>query len=157
MDAVGLTVLLKEVQADSAVIQNAAQEAASHLTENSRGRLKACAFEMARLYNTFEKILERICIAFENHFKKWGDYHERLLERLALALPGIRPVFIPKEFLSSLGELKGFSHVVRHAYNLELREDRLKELVTLADQLAAQLPRWAEDFGKQVRAEQSWK
>ena len=156
MDAVGLTVLLKEIEADCAVIRNAAQEAGLHLTETSRGRLKACAFEMARLYNTFEKTLERICSGFENHFDKKGDYHERLLERLALTLPGIRPAFIPKEFLSELGELKGFRHVVRHAYNLELREHRLKELVTLAGELAAQLPRWTEDFGKQVRAEQGW-
>ena len=156
MDAVGLTVLLKEIEADCAVIQNAARKAALRLTETTDGRLEACAFELARLYNIFEKILERLCTEFENHFEKKGDYHERLLQRLALELPGIRPAFVPKEFVSSVRELKGFRHFVRHAYDIEFQEDRLKTLVDLARQLAARLPAWTEEFDRQVRAEQGW-
>lgn len=156
MDLVGLTVLLKEIEADCAVIQSASRKAALRLTETTDGRLEACAFELARLYNIFEKILERVCTGFENHFEKKGDYHERLLQRLALELPGIRPAFIPKEFVHSVRELKGFRHFVRHAYDIEFREDRLRELAALAAQLAVHLPAWSEDFGKRVRAEQGW-
>src|SRR5665213_238674 len=97
MDAVGLTVLLKELEADCTVIRGAAQKAQLRLSESAEGRLEAGAYELARLYNTLEKMLERICHGFENHFDKQGDHHERLIQRLTLTLPGIRPAFIPKD------------------------------------------------------------
>jgi hypothetical protein len=156
MDAIELTVLLKEMEADCAVIQDAAHKAQVRLSESTDGRLEACAYELARLYNIVEKILERICHGFENHFEKQGDYHERLIQRLALDLPGIRPAFIPRDAVRAVRELKGFRHVVRHAYDLEFREERMKELAALAEQLAAQLPVWAADFVERVKAEQGW-
>jgi hypothetical protein len=156
VDAIGLTVLLMEIEADCAVIQEAAHKAQVRLGESTDGRLEACAYELARLYNILEKILERICHAFENHFDKQGDYHERLIRRLSLSLPGIRPAFIPKDSVRAVRELKGFRHVVRHAYDLEFREERLKELAALATQLAVQLPVWSVDFGERIRDEQGW-
>jgi hypothetical protein len=156
MDAIGLTVLLKEIEADCAVIQDAARKAQVRLSESTDGHLEACAYELARLYNILEKILERICHGFENHFDKQGDYHERLIQRLGLALPGIRPSFIPKDEVRAVRELKGFRHVVRHAYDLEFREERMKDLAALAERLAAQLPVWSADFGQRVKAEQGW-
>jgi hypothetical protein len=111
---------------------------------------------MARLYNVIERMLERICEAFENQFEKRGDYHERLLQRLGLDLEGIRPAFIPKGRLSDLRELKGFRYLMRHAYDLALRADRMAELARIAEQLAAELPAWCADFGNKVRAEQGW-
>jgi hypothetical protein len=157
MDAVGLTVLLKEIEADCAVVRDAAHKAQMRLGEDSHGRLEACAYELSRLYNVFEKILERICRDFENHFDKRGDCHERLIQRLALSLPGIRPSFIPQSHVRNVRELKGFRHVVRHAYDLEFREDRVKELVALAGDLADQLPAWSADFAERTRTEQGWK
>ena len=60
MDAVGLTILLKEIEADCMVIQDAARKARLRLGEETDGRLEACAYELTRLYNVFERILERI-------------------------------------------------------------------------------------------------
>jgi hypothetical protein len=157
MDSVGLTVLIKEIEADCAVIQDAAHKAQARLHDGADGRLEACAYELARLYNVLEKILERICSGFENHFDKRGDYHERLIQRLALTLPGIRPAFIPQDGVRVVRELKGFRHVVRHAYDLEFREDRVKELAELAVELAAQIPIWLRQFAEQTRTEQGWK
>lgn len=157
MDRVGLTILLKEIEADCLVIHDAASKAEARLNDVGEGRLEACAYELARLYNVLEKILERICHAFENHFDKRGDYHERLIQRLSLTLPGIRPALIPKEDMSTVRELKGFRHVVRHAYDLTFREPRLQELVALATQLALQIPDWCVTFGERVRLEQGWK
>ena len=103
-----------------------------------------------------EKMLERICDAFENQLQKRGDYHERLIQRLTLKLDGIRPEFIPNHRASDIRELKGFRHVMRHAYDLTLREDRLTELAQIAERLALELPVWCKDFGERVRKEQGW-
>jgi hypothetical protein len=157
MDAIGLAVLLREIEADCVVIRDAAHKAHLRLGDRSDGHLEACAYELARLYNVLEKILERICTEFENHFDKRGDYHERLIQRLALTLPGIRPAFIPLDGVPVVRELKGFRHIVRHAYDLEFRQDRVTELVALAAKLANELPGWCADFASRTRAEQGWK
>ena len=156
MDAAGLTILLKELEADCGIAADAARKATERNAQESPGHLEACAYELARFYNTFERMLERICQEFENHFDKRGDYHERLLQRLNLSLEGIRPAFIPSEQLSDLRELKGFRHLMRHAYDLKLRANRLAELSGLAERLAIELPRWCAEFGAKVRAEQGW-
>lgn len=156
MDDTGLTILTSELAADVEVAREAAERATQRLRESSSGHLEAAAYEPTRLYNILERMFERICTAFENHFEKRGDYHERLLQRLALALPGIRPAFIPATHLPALRELKGFRYVVRHAYDLTLRPDRLTELAAMAEQVTAQLPAWCAGFTRQVRQEQGW-
>lgn len=156
MDAAGLSILLKEMEVDCAVARDAADNAAQRVSEETPGHLEACAYELARFYNSVERMLERICEEFENHFEKRGDYHEKLLQRLSLRLDGIRPAFIPANELAELRELKGFRHVMRHAYDLTLRENRLSELARIAARLARQLPPWCEEFGNQVRLEQGW-
>lgn len=156
MDALGLTVLLRELESDCAVVRDAARKAASRLQERTPGHAEACAYELARLYNTIEKMFERICEEFENHFEKRGDYHEKLVHRLTLDLPGIRPAFIPAGSAPAVRELKGFRHVIRHAYDLQLKVGRLNELAELAGKLAADLPEWCDIFERKVRAEQGW-
>lgn len=156
MDAAGLTILLIELQADCAVVADAARKATLRLPETTPGHLEACAYELTRLYNVIEKMFERVCEDFENHFEKRGEYHEKLIQRLSLNLEGIRPAFIPQSQLQNVRELKGFRHVTRHAYDLVLKADRLAELVHIADQVAVALPVWCAEFGKSVRAQQGW-
>jgi HepT-like protein len=156
MDSAGLTILLRELAADCEVARDAAQKAGQRVVLDSPGHLEACAYELARFFNVLENMLERVCEAFENHFEKRGDYHEKLVQRLRLDLQGIRPAFIPQNRVADVRELKGLRHVTRHAYDLTLRADRLAELARLAEQLAADLPQWCADFGSKVRAEQGW-
>jgi hypothetical protein len=103
------------------------------------------------MYNVLEKSFERLCEAFENHFEKAGDYHERLLERMALDLPGIRPRFLPSEFRAPVRELKSFRHFFRHAYDPILRSDRLEELVGGAAGVSAAFPTWVSSFCDTIR------
>ena len=84
------------------------------------------------------------------------SYHERLLHRLALDLPGLRPAFLPSESLPALTELRRFRHLVRHAYDLTLRADRLGELIGTATRMSAALPAWCDTIAAAVRREQGW-
>jgi len=156
MDAGGLIILLKEMAADCAVARDAAQKAAQRLQQESPGHLEACAYELSRFYNVVERMFERICEEFENHFEKRGDFHEKLIQRLALDLEGIRPAFIPQNRMADVRELKGFRHIMRHAYDLTLRADRLAELSRTAERLAEEFPAWCANFEKRVRGEQGW-
>lgn len=85
--------------------------------------------------------------------------HEKLLQRLALDLPGLRPAFLPAPALpelSELSELRRFRHLVRHAYDLTLRAERLGQLVDAAKQTSVALPGWCDRFADAVRREQGW-
>jgi hypothetical protein len=156
MDSTGLAILVKELSADAAVAADAAEKAVQRLAEKSGGRLEACAYELARFYNVLERMFERLCEEFENHFEKRGDFHEKLVQRVGLDLEGIRPAFVPKERLVQVRELKGFRHLMRHAYDLVLREDRLTELARTAQSMGGELPGWCSEFERRVRAEQGW-
>jgi hypothetical protein len=156
MDAPGLTILLAELQADCLVVADAAAKAGLRVQQQTPGHLEACAFELARLYNVIERMFERICDDFENHFEKHVAYHERLIQRLSLSLEGIRPSFIPASQLENIRELKGFRYVTRHAYDLVLKAERLAELAQIAEGVAAALPQWCSEFGQTVKAQQGW-
>ena len=111
MDAPGPTILLAELQADCAVVTDAANKAGLRIRESTPGHLEACAYELARLYNVLERMFERICEDFENHFEKQGADHEKLVQRLSLNLEGLRPPFIPASGLQNIRDLKGFRQV----------------------------------------------
>lgn len=146
MDLIAKEILRTELLADGAVVAAAVRHAAEHLEQSVPGHLEACAFELHRGYNVIERSMERICEACENHFEKRGDYHERLLERLALDLPGMRPAFLPAGCRERLREWKGFRHVVRHAYDITFDPERLARLVCLAQGISAEFPGWVNSF-----------
>lgn len=156
MDAVGLEILERELAADRRVLMDAAGKASDRIGETHPGHLEACAYELARFYTVFERMLESICEAFENHFEREGDWHEKILTRLSLDLPGLRPALIPESAVGNLRELKRFRHLVRHAYDLILRQDRLLELAQLAAETGSALQAWHADFLAAVRREQNW-
>lgn len=155
MDAVGLEILERELAADRRVLADAAGKAADRIDETHPGHLEACAYELARFYTVLERMLENICEAFENHFERDGDWHEKLLTRLSLDLPGLRPPLLPDGAVANLRELKRFRHLIRHAYDLTLRENRLRELVQFAVEADGALPAWCTDFLGAVRREQN--
>jgi hypothetical protein len=90
MDRIGLAILEQELKADAVVMAEAARLAGERLADEHAGHLSACGYELNRMYNVLGKSFERLCEAFENHFEKASDYHERLLERMSLDLPGVR-------------------------------------------------------------------
>jgi hypothetical protein len=156
LDAVGLGILERELAADRRVLADAAGRAAQRIEDTYDGRLEACAYELARFYTVFERMLQSLCEAFENHFEHDGDWHERLLTRLSLDLPGLRPAFLPQAAVEKLRELKRFRHLIRHAYDLTLREDRLHELTRFATEVEGEVRAWCADFLAAVRREQNW-
>ncbi|MEZ6131804.1 MAG: hypothetical protein R3C59_24355 [Planctomycetaceae bacterium] len=146
MDRIAAEILKQELLADADVLCLAVTAARQRIEEDFPGSLPACGYELNRTYNILEKGFERICEAFENHFEKRGAFHEKLIERMRLDLPGIRPAFLPADQVHAVRELKGFRHVFRHAYDLTLLPDRLIQLVQQAEQVADGYTRWIESF-----------
>lgn len=150
MDTVMLHILCRELEEDHKVLLDASAKAAERLVARHPGHLEAAAFELNRAYNVLEKAFERVCGAFENHFEKRGDYHEQLISRISLEIPGFRPAFLPPKSRPDVRELKNFRHIFRHAYDLELRADRVSELAGIVLKLTASFRTWIEEFEANV-------
>ncbi len=151
MDPVKLQILedawLKDVQ----VMEASAARMEDRLKEGSVAGWAAAGFEICQVYNVLEKAFERLCETFENNFDKSGSYHGRLIERMELEIRGIRPAFLAGEAGRSVRELKGFRHLCRHAYDLELEPERLKEIARNARYCVARFRLWCIKFLERVR------
>src|SRR5688572_19450833 len=117
MDELAVAVLKAEVAEDCRVLAETTALARSRLGSGSDPELEACAFQLARLYNVIELLALRVAKAFENNIDDEQAWHMELIRRLSIEIPGVRPPLFSAEFVSDLQELRGFRHVVRHAYD----------------------------------------
>lgn len=150
MDPVALQILADGWRRDAETLHACVLLLRERLADPSPGKWSAAGYELNRGYNVLKKSFERLCETFENHFEKTGNYHDKLIERVTLEITGIRPALLPAEAIRPVRELKGFRHLFRHAYDLELDPDRLLKIADHAEFCAAGFPRWCETFLQKV-------
>jgi len=145
-----------EMREDARTAIDAAALAAQRHAVGSDAGFEAAAYQIARFYNINEQMGIRVAKAFENRFEKDHGWHYELLRRLSIEVPGIRPAFYPQDILPLLHDLRGFRHIVNHAYDLRLSPGRLIEVLKNAGQVADLLPGIVADFVARVAREQGW-
>jgi hypothetical protein len=153
MDRIALQVLEDGWVQDGKTTRRAAALLESRLAEPTDGRWAATAFEINRIYNFLQKAFERLCETFENHLVKTGRYHDTLIERVTLDLKGIRPAFLPPEAVRDVRELKGFRHLFRHAYDLDLDPVRVTAAADNAARCVRSFDGWCAAFLATVRSQ----
>jgi len=151
MDRIALQILEDGWEQDGRAMRRAVGILKDRLAESTDGRWAAAAFEINRIYNILEKAFERLCESFENHLEKTGRYHDTLIERVNLELKGIRPAFLPADAVREVRELKGFRHLFRHAYDLDLDPVRVMAAAENAAHCADGFDGWCRSFLKTVR------
>lgn len=151
MDRIALQILEDGWEQDGRVMRRAVGLLEERLAESTDGRWAAAAFEINRIYNILEKAFERLCESFENHLEKTGRYHDTLIERMTLDLKGIRPAFLPLDAVRDVRELKGFGHLFRHAYDLDLDPIRVTAAAENASRCVAGFDGWCRSFLAEVR------
>lgn len=86
------------------------------------------AYQLHNLYSAYEDMFKEISATFENNIDRSSGFHKYLLTRMKLSIQGIRPNVISNENYEILGELLGFRHVFRHAYNYNLSPQKINLL-----------------------------
>ena len=132
MDRLGLTVLRREVAADCKVASDAFRQAKQRLEGAEIRDLEAGAFQLVRCYNALEQAALRVAKAFENNIDDDAGWHAEVMRRLTLDLSEIRPAVFLESDLMNLRELRGFRHIIVHAYDLILDRNRLQALLVHA-------------------------
>jgi len=140
MDRLGLVTLRAEAEDDLRVAAEAAALAGDRLGQASASGHESCAFQLVRFFNIIEMMGLRIARAFENHLADERGGHAELIHRLSIAVPGVRPALYQPAVLSALKDLRGFRHVITHAYDLQLDVERMAIVLRHAQQAASQLP-----------------
>ena len=93
-----------------------------NLNNLSPAELDSLGYSLHNIYNALENCFEQISLSFENHVRDRTRWHRELLEKMFLEIKILRPAVLPEQLRSLLGELLGFRHLFRHAYELKIDE-----------------------------------
>lgn len=109
----------------------------------SEAELARAALALHHAYSAVEALLDRVSRTIEGSLPEGPDWHQALLDSMALEIDGIRPRVLADESLRLLRRLLAFRHFLRHAYAVPL--DR-EQLARLHDDALALAPRLADDL-----------
>lgn len=127
-----LVLLLAEVRADRAAFAQHCAVVVGALPESGDDAdLALLALSLHHAYTAVESILERIQRTLLGDVPGGPDSHRRAVDDAMLELPGVRPPLLTPASASALHDLRGFRHVVRHAYAAEYDRAKLRALVEL--------------------------
>jgi len=80
-------------------------------------------------YTGAEKIFELVAVSLDGGLPEGPRWHRRLLDAMALDLPGLRPPAISPATLLELEEYLRFRHLFRNVYGFELDWPRVRPLL----------------------------
>ena len=156
MDRLGLITLQAEMREDLRYAIEASRLASERLQLDNEVGLESSAFQLVRFFNVIEQMGQRVVKSFENHIEDRQSWHAELIRRLSIRVPGVRPALYPAEMLPALQSLRGFRHVVTHAYDLSLDRDQQTLVVRQAEMVTRLLPQRVEVFIAEIAQEQGW-
>lgn len=139
MDDVALATLRREMVEDCEAAMAASDAAAMVFSETGLGRLAGCAHYISRFFNVVEQMGLRVAKAFENNIDEDKGWPTELVRRMSLDIPGIRPALFTKRTEALLQHLRGFRHIVAHAYNIEFDPRQMELQLDYAREVAKEL------------------
>lgn len=104
-------------------------------TPGDRLHLYAGGTVLHAFYNELEKTFALIAVSLDGFEPRGDDWHARLADMMFIEVPSLRPAVLPLALRSATRELRGFRHLFRHLYVLDLDSARVCELLTKAPAL----------------------
>jgi hypothetical protein len=101
--------------------------------------LDSVALNLHGLYSGRERIFVMIATVMDMSLPEGSQWHHLLLRQMTQEIPGVRPAVISEATCALLDEYRGFRHVVRNVYALELDPNRIEPLVKKTPALFAQV------------------
>lgn len=104
-------------------------ENGNRLATGEWGALSAVSLGIHNVYNGIEDVLLSIANDVDGLVPHGPTLHQDLLDQMSVEIAGMRPPLINPNLYHELSELKGFRHLVRHRYGLDLDPERVSENV----------------------------
>jgi hypothetical protein len=99
-------------------------------------------------YSHLERAFERIVRDLSPAPLEGPDWHRRLLRSMSVERPGVRPAVLDVTTAERLDELLAFRHLFRNLYVLDLRAERVADLLALVAQLHPAVSKSIRDFSR---------
>ena len=130
-------ILLAELEADITALQellDSNQRASMRIVAGADDDLDyaALGYTLHNIYNLMENSFYRIAKYFENNLSA-ETWHKDLLQRMTLAIEGIRPAVLSRDAADLLDELRAFRHVFRNMYRKRLDAGKIMRLQSTLD------------------------
>ncbi len=87
-------------------------------------RTATIAFTLHGAYTGIEDVLSDVARAVDGSVPQGERSHQALLDQMRAPLQGRRPALLDDALYAALLELKGFRHLVRHHYGVDLIPSR---------------------------------
>ena len=125
IDAKAALTLAAFIRSDLTVIARIENRVSQFDVNNlSPAELDSLGYSMHNIYNALENCFTQISLSFENHVRDQARWHRELLDKMFLNIKSLRPAVLPEETRSLLGDLLGFRHLFRHAYDFKLDQSK---------------------------------
>ena len=116
------------------------------LATANRPHLAVAAVALHHAYGAIEAALSRIARVVDDGLPEAPEWHQALLQVMALDVEAVRPAVLSRASVDELQRLLAFRHFFRHAYAVQLDGARLEELrqrsIALLPLLSADLARF---------------
>lgn len=97
-----------------------------NLQTPSDAEIDSLGYSLHNIYNALENCFLQVSLSFENHVRDRTRWHRESLEKMFLDIRPLRPAVLPEQLRPLLGDMLGFRHLFRHAYEFKL--DQAKTL-----------------------------
>ena len=131
MDAKGAVLasrILNELAALGPIVGRVERAWKAAAANNDEFYYDSVALNIHSFYSGLERVLEKIASAVEGSLPQGVNWHQELLDQMALEIPNVRPAVISEKTREQLDPYRGFRHVVRNVYTYHISPDKMKPL-----------------------------
>jgi len=120
--------ILNEISALKLVIDRVESAWKAATRSNDELYYDSVALNIHSFYSGIERIFERISSAVDGSLPQGINWHQELLNQMAIEIPKVRPAVISEKSRELLEPYRGFRHVVRNVYTYHIMPDKMKPL-----------------------------
>lgn len=127
-------------------IEEAGRKIRSATSPDKSYFIESTALKLHNFYTGCERIFEKIAGDVNRSIPTTHDWHIRLLKKMTIDIPGVRPPVISRELGKELEEYLKFRHLVRSIYGFELHFKKMSPLIQKISQVTERLCREINNF-----------
>ncbi len=101
--------------------------------------LDGVALNLHGFYSGLERIFELIAEVVDQSVPQGENWHQKLLQQMAVEIPNVRPAVISENVFQQLNEYRGFRHIVRNVYTYRFDPNKIDNLVRAVPELYQQV------------------
>ena len=120
--------ILNEISSLGLVVARVESAWKAAAANNDEFYFDSVALNIHSFYSGLERIFEKISSAVDGSLPQGINWHQELLNQMALEIPNVRPAVISENTRKQLDTYRGFRHVVRNLYTYHISPDKMKPL-----------------------------